>query len=105
MTSLRAAASTSGGCIKLPGPLSRGLIVSQVLPRERSWATSMVKQARNLAQAPGVKALSLAMLDGLAAARILPEGLRRAGTHRTRTSLGAALEGLGKVDLGGLDWG
>jgi branched-chain amino acid transport system substrate-binding protein len=115
MKSLRAAGSTaqlltlsnnaSGGFVKLLGPLSRGIIVSQVFPPERSMATPMVKQAMDLAQAQGIKELTPAMLEGFAAAKVLTEGLKRAGRSPTRASLVEALNSLSKLDLGGLELG
>ena len=47
--------------------------------------------------------LSPAMLEGYAAARVLVEGLRRAGPNPTRAKLVAALDSIKKFDLGGLE--
>jgi branched-chain amino acid transport system substrate-binding protein len=52
-------------------------------------------------QAGGVQ-LSPAMLEGFAAAKVLVEGLRRAGPRPTREKLHAALETMGNYDLGGM---
>ena len=49
--------------------------------------------------------LSAAMLEGYASAKVLVEGLRRAGPKPTRAALQAALEGMRKFDLGGLEVG
>ena len=43
------------------------------------------------------------MLEGFAAAKVLVEGLRRAGPKANRQSLQAALNGMRKVDIGGLE--
>lgn len=43
------------------------------------------------------------MLEGYAGAKVLVEGLRRAGRNPTRATLEAALETIQKLDLGGLD--
>jgi ABC-type branched-subunit amino acid transport system substrate-binding protein len=45
------------------------------------------------------------MLEGFTAARVLVEGLRRAGPKPTRASLVTALEGMRKFDIGGLEVG
>ncbi len=47
--------------------------------------------------------VSPAMLEGFAAAKVLVEGLRRAGAKPTREKLQAALEGMRKLDIGGLE--
>jgi branched-chain amino acid transport system substrate-binding protein len=47
--------------------------------------------------------LSPAMLEGYAAAKVLVEGLRRAGPKPTREKIQTALESIRKLDLGGLD--
>lgn len=94
--------NASTGFIKALGEHSRGVIVTQVLPSERSYAYAMVQEAYDLAKAKGM-ALSPAILEGYAAAKVLVEGLRRAGKNPTRDSLQAALEGMKRFDLGGLE--
>lgn len=88
------------------GPNAPGTIVTQVFPNERSVAVPMVKEAQALAKkgAPDGE-LSAAMLEGYASAKVLVEGLRRAGPKPTRATLQAALEGMRKFDLGGLEVG
>lgn len=95
--------NASSGFIKLMGEHARGTIVSQVFPFERSIATPMVKEAMELAAAQGFKEITPAMLEGYAGAKVLVEGLRRAGANPTRASLQQALNGMGKVDIGGLE--
>ena len=92
--------NASSGFIKLLGDASRGVIVTQVFPSERSVATPMVKEAMTLANG---KDLSPAMLEGFASAKVLVEALRRAGPAPTRAKVQAALEGLRNFDLGGLE--
>ena len=43
------------------------------------------------------------MLEGYAAAKVLVEGLRRAGPNPTRAKLLAGLESIKKFDFGGLE--
>ena len=76
--------------------------IVQVFPGERSGNFAMVREAHDLAKAKG-KEISPAMLEGFAAAKVLVEGLKRAGPKPTREKLVAALETMQKVDLGGLE--
>ncbi|MBK6295265.1 MAG: ABC transporter substrate-binding protein [Rhodoferax sp.] len=93
--------NASGGFIKLLGDQARGVIVSQVLPQ--TFTYPLVKEATQLAKARDISNLSPAMLEGFASAKVLVEALRRAGAKPTRERLQAALEGLDKYDLGGLE--
>ncbi|HEX5631699.1 MAG TPA: ABC transporter substrate-binding protein [Gemmatimonadales bacterium] len=95
--------NAAGGFIKLLGEHARGTIVSQIFPYERSLAAPIVKEASDLARAKGNADVSPAMLEGFASAKVLVEGLRRAGPGPTRAKLQQALEGLRKFDLGGLE--
>jgi branched-chain amino acid transport system substrate-binding protein len=63
----------------------------------------MVKEARELAKAKGLNDVSPAMLEGYAAAKVMVEGLRRAGPAPTREKVQKALESINKFDLGGLE--
>jgi branched-chain amino acid transport system substrate-binding protein len=95
--------NASDGFIKLLGEHARGTIVTQVFPNERSRAIPMVREASGLAQAAGLPGVSPAMLEGYAAAKVLTEGLKRAGPQPTRQKLRDALESLRRYDLGGLE--
>ncbi|MCC2674018.1 MAG: putative type branched chain amino acid transport system, periplasmic component [Ramlibacter sp.] len=94
--------NASSGFVKSLGDSARGVIVTQVFPAERSIAYGLVKEAMGLAKEKNVE-LSPAMLEGYAAAKVLVEGLRRAGPNPTRAKLIAALETLNKYDIGGLE--
>ncbi|MDB5929697.1 MAG: amino acid/amide transporter substrate-binding protein family [Polaromonas sp.] len=110
---LRAAGSTaqivtlsnnaSGGFVKSLGGDGKGVIVTQVFPYERSIAYPMVKEAQEMAKAKGQSDVSPAMLEGFAAAKVLVEGVRRAGPKPSREKIQAALEGMQKLDIGGLE--
>ena len=95
--------NASGGFIKSLGANARGVIVTQVFPSERSIAYQMVKEAQELIKAKKQGELSPAMLEGYAAAKVLVEGLRRAGPRPTRDKMQAAFESIRKYDLGGLE--
>ena len=108
---LRAAGSTSSvvtlsnnaseGFIKSLGAQGEGVIVTQVFPAERAINYAMVREAQGLAKATQQN-LSPAMLEGFAGAKVLVEGLRRAGRNPTSDRLTMALNSMNRYDLGGL---
>lgn len=95
--------NAASGFIEAMGSNARGTIVSQVFPYERSVASPIVKEALELAKTKNIRDISPALLEGYAAAKVLVEGLRRAGAKPTREKLIAALNGLKKFDIGGLE--
>nr|WP_295775871.1 ABC transporter substrate-binding protein [Rhodoferax sp.] len=95
--------NASEGFIKLLGEHARGVIVTQVFPNERAMNYRLIKEAQELAKAKGLAGVSPAMIEGFAAAKVLIEGLRRAGPKPTPSGLRDALETLQKFDLGGLE--
>jgi branched-chain amino acid transport system substrate-binding protein len=94
--------NASSGFIELMGPYARGTIVTQVFPSERALAVPMVKEAIDLARAQGRGDITPAMLEGFAAGKVLVAGLRRCGPNPNGVQLRDALEGLRKLDIGGL---
>ncbi|MBS0392482.1 MAG: ABC transporter substrate-binding protein [Comamonadaceae bacterium] len=94
--------NASSGFIKSLGEHARGVIVSQVFPNERSLGFALVREAIELNKARGQGEVSPAMLEGFAAAKVLVEGLRRAGSKPTREKIQSALENIQQLDLGGL---
>lgn len=95
--------NASGGFVKSLGDQARGVIISQVFPNERSIAYPFVREALELAKARGTQEISPAMLEGFAAAKVLVEGLKRAGPKPTRERMVAALESIKKMDMGGME--
>jgi len=95
--------NASGGFITQMGDNARGIIVTQVFPYERSIASPIVKEAVELVKAKGGETVSPAMMEGYAAAKVLVEGLRRAGANPTRERLLNALNNLHKYDVGGME--
>ena len=94
--------NASGGFITSLGTNATGVIVTQVFPQSMSF--SLVKEASDLVRAnKDIKELSPAMLGGFAGAKVLVEGLRRAGAKPTREKIQTAMEGLNKFDIGGLE--
>ena len=94
--------NASAGFIKSLGEQARGVVVTQVFPYERSYAYGFIKEAMVLAKEKKME-LSPAMLEGYAAAKVLVEGLRRAGPNPTRAKLVTALDSIKKFDIGGLE--
>ncbi|MBS0450762.1 MAG: ABC transporter substrate-binding protein [Proteobacteria bacterium] len=93
--------NASSGFIQQLGDASKGVIVTQVFPSERSVANAMVKEALTMARAKGMNELSPASLEGFASAKVLVEGLRRAGPKPTRAKVVTALESIRGFDVGG----
>ncbi len=95
--------NASSGFIKLMGEYGRGTIVTQVFPYERSISSLLVREAQELAVAKKIPNVTPSMMEGFAAAKVLVEGLRRAGPRPTRVSLQQALNSMKRVDIGGLE--
>lgn len=94
--------NASSGFVKSLGNDARGVIVTQVFPYERSYAYGFIKEAMALAKPKNID-LTPAMLEGYAAAKVLVEGLRRAGPKPDRQKLFTALETMRNFDIGGLE--
>ena len=84
------------------GALGRGVVVSQVMPSPVRSTSRLGRDLAASAKAAGVTP-SYAMMEGYAAARVLVEGLKRAGKAPSRASFVAGLEAAGTIDLGGLE--
>ncbi len=96
--------NASAGFIKDLDEVGRGVIVSQVFPYERSLTKPVIKEAAEAAQRAGVE-LTPTGVEGFISAKLLVEGLKRAGNQPTRQSLRTALEKLNHLDLGGVEIG
>lgn len=96
--------NASAGFIKDLGEAGHGVIVSQVFPYERSIAKPIIKEAAEAARKANTE-LTPSMVEGYVAAKVLVEGIKRAGPKPTRDSLRKALEGMGRYDLGGIEVG
>lgn len=95
--------NASGGFVKTLGDNARGTIVTQVFPNERAISSPLVREALALAKSKQIADLSPAMVEGFAAAKVLVEGLRRAGANVTGEKLRNALESIRSYDIGGMD--
>ncbi len=96
--------NASAGFVKDLGEVAYGVIVSQVFPYERSIAKPIIKEAAEAAHHAGVE-LTPTIVEGYVSAKVLVEGLKRAGKQPTRASLRQALEGMSHFDVGGIELG
>ena len=83
------------------GNEGHGVSISQVVPFPWSPLTPIVKEYLDLAKKSGKVDVNFSSLEGFIAAKVLTEGLRRAGKDITRERFVAALEGITNLDLGG----
>ena len=95
--------NASSGFARDLGSHARGVIVSQVTPPAATQSTRLSRELRQLlADAPEAQ-VSYAAMEAYASAKVLVEGLRKAGPHLTREGYVQALESLRRFDLGGLE--
>ena len=84
------------------GPEGRGVAISQVVPFPWNTGSPVVKEYQKaLAAETGKENYSFTSLEGFIAAKVLVEGIRRAGRDLTREKLVTALETLNDYDVGG----
>ncbi|MGN7876595.1 ABC transporter substrate-binding protein [Roseateles sp. 22389] len=98
--------NASNGFVQLLGQNAAGVIVSQVFPSERSTNLAMVRELTDLVKAKPAESGGLvtpAMMEGFASAKVLVEGLKRAGKDANRVSLLRALNNMSRYDLGGME--
>lgn len=84
------------------GPAGRGVVMTQVMPSPIRPTSKIGRELAAAAKSVG-ETPSYAMMEGYASAKVLVEGLRRAGAMPTRASFLAGLESLGTFDLGGIE--
>lgn len=97
--------NASGGFIGLLGDQARGVIVTQVFPNEHRIRFRLIKEAQDLARSQGLAGITPAMMEGFSGAKVLVEGLRRAGQNPSPEGLRDALERMNNFDLGDLPVG
>ena len=93
---------SSKSFLKDLGEARHGVIVMQVFPDPSRDYTRIAVELRRLAADKPDFAVSHMALEGFAAAKVLVEGLKRAGRNPSRASLLAGLESLQDFDLGGI---
>ena len=83
------------------GKEGSGVIVTQVVPDTGRGTMMLAQEYRRLAKEQG-QPYSDAGREGFMAAKVLVEGLRRAGNDLSREKLRVALEGIRDFDIGGI---
>jgi ABC-type branched-subunit amino acid transport system substrate-binding protein len=77
-----------------------GVAISQVVPFPWSPSVPIVKEYQEIMAKSGSKDFNFSSLEGFIVAKVMVEGLKRAGKDLTREKLVAALESMNNVDLG-----
>jgi branched-chain amino acid transport system substrate-binding protein len=93
--------NSSAAFVKDLGPAGVGVILSQITPAPR-LLSSKLGQEFNAAIKNTNTTVSYAAMEGFLNAKVLVEGLRRAGRNLTREGFVRALESVQRVDFGGL---
>ncbi len=87
------------------GEAGRGVVISQVVPYPYAANTPVVRDYQQRMTEFGQKDFDFGSFEGYLTARVLVEGLKRAGKTPTRDGLVAGLESLKKHDFGGFTVG
>jgi branched-chain amino acid transport system substrate-binding protein len=100
VTSLSFAGASQLG--KALGADGAGVSAAIVVPSPRNQGVPVVRECNEAWTASGKKeSMSVTALESCIAAKVLVEGMRRAGRDVTRASLQHSLDGLGRFDAGG----
>lgn len=84
------------------GKQANGVVVSQVMPFPFSTTTPIAREYGDAVRRAGNNATAnYSSMEGYLGAKVLAEGLRRAGANPTRDSLIAGLESLQRFNVGG----
>lgn len=83
------------------GDAGVGVVISQVVPFPFQPIVPVVRDYQDHMAASGDKAFDFSSMEGYLIARVVTEGLRRAGKNLTRESFVAGLESMRDVDFGG----
>lgn len=87
------------------GPDGIGVVVTSVVPFPWSQSLPLAKDYRSAMQKAGYDNLSFLGFESYINARVLVEGIRRAGRNLTRPKFVSAMEEMKRLDLGGFDVG
>lgn len=80
-----------------------GVAITQVVPFPRNSSLPLVREYNLAMTAAGYTEFSHLSLEGYINAKVVTEGLRRAGRTLTRASLVSAMDGIRNYNLGGMD--
>lgn len=95
--------NSSNAFIKALGPDGHGVAVSQVSPYPFYRSMPITQEFHDVIKGRQDVAPSYASMEGFIAAKVMVEGLKRAGPKPTREKLITALESMQRLDLGGVD--
>jgi ABC-type branched-subunit amino acid transport system substrate-binding protein len=85
------------------GDAGLGVVISQVVPFPYGQNSTIVRDYQQRMTEAGQKDFDFSSLEGYLSARVLVEGLRRAGKNLTRDGLIAGLESMHDINLGGFN--
>lgn len=85
------------------GKDARGVMISQVVPLPWANSPAIVTEYKKIYANKPANEIGFVSMEGFIAAKVLVEGLRRAGSNLTRDSLIKALEGMNRYDAGGYE--
>lgn len=88
--------------IKALGSAGTGVAITQVMPFPSNASLPLVREYQQAMGAAGLSEYSHQSLEGFANAKLVAEGLRRAGKSITRSSFAAAMDELRGYNLGGV---
>jgi ABC-type branched-subunit amino acid transport system substrate-binding protein len=83
------------------GDIGQGIVISQVVPFPYAQGSPVVREYQQSMTESGQKDFDFSSLEGYLTARILVEGLRRAGKNLSRDGLINGLESMHDFNLGG----
>jgi ABC-type branched-subunit amino acid transport system substrate-binding protein len=78
-----------------------GVAISQVVPFPWGTAVPVVREYQQLSEKAGFTDYNFSAIEGFLVAKVLVEGLRRAGKNLTREAFIGAMEKMQDLDLGG----
>ena len=83
------------------GKEGSGVAISQVVPFPRGTSVPVVKEYQSAAKKAGFADYNFGAMEGFLTAKVMVEGLRRAGRNLMREGFVDAMEKMNDVDLGG----
>jgi branched-chain amino acid transport system substrate-binding protein len=93
--------NSSAAFVKNLGEHAAGIIVSQITPPPNLLTSVLAKEFKSAAKTTGAT-VSYSAMEGFIAAKVLVEGLQRAGKNLTRERFMQGLESIKGVDVGGV---
>ena len=87
--------------IRLVGSQGAGVSITQVVPSPAHTTIPIVAECARAMRAAQIADMNYTNLEACIGAKILVEGVRRAGKNMSRSSLLKSLQGLGTYDVGG----